>query len=68
MGLFKTAIGSYKYPHCTNPGVSIFGVRYYIYIKIKGAAIGMLKNLTGNGAKEVLNCVYGNRAWEDTLT
>jgi ferredoxin len=28
----------------------------------------MLKNLTGYGAKAVLNCVYGNRAWEDTLT
>ena len=36
--------------------------------RVPGAAIGMLKNLTGNGAKAVLNCVYGNRAWEDTLT
>ena len=36
--------------------------------RVPGAAIGMLKNLTGNWAKAVLNCVYGNRAWEDTLT
>jgi ferredoxin len=27
-----------------------------------------LKKISGNGAKAVLNCVYGNRAWEDTLT
>ena len=36
--------------------------------RVPGATIEMLKNLTGNGAKAVLNCVYGNRAWEDTLT
>ena len=36
--------------------------------RVPGAAIRMLKNITGNGAKAVLNCVYGNRAWEDTLT
>ena len=30
--------------------------------RVPGAAIGMLKNLTGHGAKAVLNCVYGNRA------
>ena len=36
--------------------------------RVPVAAIGMLKNLTGNGAKAVLNCVFGNRAWEDTLT
>ena len=33
MGLFKTAIGSYKYPNRTNSGVSIFGVRCYMYHK-----------------------------------
>ena len=27
-----------------------------------------LKKISGNGAKAVLNCVYGNRTWEDTLT
>ena len=31
-------------------------------------AIERLKKISGNGAKAVLNCVYGNRAWEDTLT
>ena len=36
--------------------------------RVPGTAIGILKNITGNGAKAVLNCVYGNRAWEDTLT
>ena len=36
--------------------------------RVPGAAIGMLKKHTGNGAKAILNCVYGNRAWEDTLT
>ncbi len=36
--------------------------------RVPGAAIEMLKNLTGNEAKAVLNCVYGNRTWEDTLT
>ena len=33
--------------------------------------VGSLKGLSevqGNGAKAVLVCVYGNRAWEDTLT
>jgi len=30
-------------------------------------AIGRLKNITGNGAKCTLVCVYGNRAYEDTL-
>lgn len=27
-----------------------------------------LKKISGNGAKAILNCVYGNRHWEDTLT
>ncbi len=27
-----------------------------------------LKKFSGNGAKAILNCVYGNRHWEDTLT
>lgn len=27
-----------------------------------------LKQINGNGAKAVLNCVYGNRHWDDTLT
>ncbi len=31
------------------------------------AAIGRLKQIAGNGAKCTLACVYGNRAYEDTL-
>ena len=27
-----------------------------------------LKQINGNGAKAILNCVYGNRHWDDTLT
>ena len=36
--------------------------------RVPAVAIERLKRITGNGAKAVLNCVYGNRAWEDTLT
>ena len=36
--------------------------------RVPAIAIDRLKKVTGNGAKAILNCVYGNRAWEDTLT
>lgn len=36
--------------------------------RVPGVAIERLKKITGNGAKAILNCVYGNREWEDTLT
>ena len=36
--------------------------------RVPVTAIERLKKISGNGAKAVLNCVYGNRAWEDTLT
>ena len=36
--------------------------------RVPAIAIDRLKKITGNGAKAVLNCVFGNRAWEDTLT
>lgn len=36
--------------------------------RVPTVAIQRLKAITGNGAKAVLNCVYGNREWEDTLT
>ena len=36
--------------------------------RVPATAIERLKKISGNGAKAVLNCVYGNRAWEDTLT
>ena len=36
--------------------------------RVPSIAIQRLKSITGNGAQAVLNCVYGNREWEDTLT
>lgn len=36
--------------------------------RVPGVAIERLKALSGNGAKAILVCVYGNREWEDTLT
>lgn len=36
--------------------------------RVPFAATERIKNINGGGAKAVLNCVYGNRAWEDTLT
>jgi ferredoxin len=36
--------------------------------RVPAAATERLKALTGNGAKAVLLCVYGNRAYEDTLS
>ena len=36
--------------------------------RVPATAIERLKKISGNGAKAILNCVYGNRAWEDTLT
>lgn len=36
--------------------------------RVPAIVIERLQNITGNGAKTILNCVYGNREWEDTLT
>ena len=36
--------------------------------RVPGTAIERLKKIAGNGTKAILNCVDGNRAWEDTLT
>lgn len=36
--------------------------------RVPAVAIDRVKTISGNGAKAVLVCVYGNRAWEDTLT
>ena len=36
--------------------------------RVPQIAIKRLKKLSGNGAKAILNCVYGNREWDDTLT
>lgn len=35
--------------------------------RVPGLAIEHLRTFSGNGAKAILVCVYGNRAWEDTL-
>ncbi len=36
--------------------------------RVPEIAIKRIKKLKADGAKAVLNCVYGNREWEDTLT
>ena len=36
--------------------------------RVPAVAIERLKKISGGGAKAILNCVYGNREWEDTLT
>ena len=36
--------------------------------RVPQIAVERLKKISGNGAKAVLNCVYGNREWDDTLT
>lgn len=36
--------------------------------RVPAIALEALRPLSGNGAKAILVCVYGNRAWEDTLT
>ena len=35
--------------------------------RVPGPAAQRLRNLKGNGARAILVCVYGNRAYEDTL-
>ena len=36
--------------------------------RVPQIAVKRLKKIFGNGAKAILNCVYGNREWDDTLT
>ena len=36
--------------------------------RVPQIAVERLKKITANGAKAILNCVYGNREWDDTLT
>ena len=36
--------------------------------RVPAVAIERLKKISANGAKAILNCVYGNREWDDTLT
>ena len=36
--------------------------------RVPQIAAERLKKISANGAKAILNCVYGNREWDDTLT
>lgn len=36
--------------------------------RVPAIAIERLQKIIGNGAKAILNCVYGNREWDDTLS
>lgn len=36
--------------------------------RVPTVAVERLKKIHGNGAVAILNCVYGNRDWDDTLT
>jgi len=36
--------------------------------RVPAVAVERIKRFSGNGAKAILVCVYGNREWEDTLT
>ena len=36
--------------------------------RVPQVAVDRISEIKGNGAKAVLLCVYGNRAYEDTLT
>jgi len=47
--------------------VCLFSVPSYSG-RVPEIAVQRICKIKGNGAKAILNCVYGNRAWEDTLT
>lgn len=36
--------------------------------RVPGVNLERLRRITGNGAKAILVCAYGNREWDDTLT
>ena len=36
--------------------------------RVPQIAVDRMKKISGNGAKAILSCVYGNREWDDTLT
>lgn len=36
--------------------------------RVPAVNVERLKKIAGNGARAILNCVYGNRHWDDTLT
>ena len=51
---------------CTPEDVCLVAVPSYGG-RVPAPAVERLAALRGNGARAVLVCVYGNRAWEDTL-
>ena len=51
---------------CTPEDVCLVAVPSYGG-RVPAPAVKRLADLRGNGARAVLVCVYGNRAWEDTL-
>ena len=36
--------------------------------RVPAVNVERLRKMNGNGARAILNCVYGNRHWDDTLT
>ena len=54
-----------EYP-CTGEDVAVIAVPSYAG-RVPAPAIQRLTAMQGNGARAVLVCVYGNRAYEDTL-
>lgn len=52
---------------CSEQDVCLISVPSYGG-RVPAVAVERLRELTGGGAKAILVCVYGNRAWEDTLT
>lgn len=36
--------------------------------RVPAVNVERLRKITGNGTRAILNCVYGNRHWDDTLT
>ena len=36
--------------------------------RVPQIALERIRKISANGAKAILNCVYGNREWDDTLT
>ena len=36
--------------------------------RVPQVAVERIRKISANGAKAILNCVYGNREWDDTLT
>lgn len=60
---------------CSETGEICFGAQDVCLVcvpsfsgRVPSVALSRIKGLRGNGARAVLVCVYGNRAWDDTLT